>query len=75
MDRRFFKLIDKATECVQLANSLAHNADYKQEYDDIMQQHLPGLLQMMSQAQQTLFKAVRRQCAGEPWDERLDLNK
>lgn len=70
MDRLFFDIIDKAADCQHLANALAKNANYNGKYGDVVSPILPDLYKQISDCQQALFRAVGKQCSGEPWDTR-----
>lgn len=73
MDKIYFRLTDKILESAQLANSLAHNCNYKPIYEEISKPHMDKIYALAHELQQALFRTVRLQCAGEPWDERIDL--
>lgn len=71
MDRRFFKIIEELHDCAALANAMAMNANYDQQYDDRMKDALTQILEQVHSTQQMLFRAVRVQTAGEPWCKEL----
>lgn len=73
MDRLYFKLIEEAHDVAALANSLAMNANYRQDVDEATRPRLAELHKAVSDVQQLLFRAVCRQMKNDPQERDIDI--
>lgn len=71
MDRLYFKLIEEAHDVAALANSLAMNANYRQDVDELTRPRLAELHKAVSDVQQLLFRAVCRQMKNDPQERNI----
>lgn len=75
MIRTYFKLTEKAMEIASLANSLAMNANYRQDVDDDTRQYLDEYMAALEQARRVMFLAVSRQMSHDPHERDIDITK
>lgn len=73
MTRKYFKLVEKAMEIASLANSLAMNANYRQDVDEETRHHLDEYIQAVESARRVMFLAVSRQMSHDPQERDIDI--
>lgn len=73
MDRRYFKLIEKAHDIAQLANALAMNAAYREDVDSQTRPYLVFLDQELQKARNAVQDAVYRQMSHDPQERDIDI--
>lgn len=73
MDRMYFKLIEEAHDVAALANSLAMNANYRQDVDEKTRPRLVELHKAVSDVQQLLFRAVCSQMSNDPQERDIEI--
>lgn len=73
MDRLYFKIIEEAHDVAALANSLAMNANFRQDVDEKTRPCLVDLHKAISDVQQLLFRAVCRQMKNDPQERDIDI--
>lgn len=73
MDRRYFKLIEKAHDIAQLANALAMNAAYRDDVDRQTRPYLVFLEQELENARKAVSDAVYRQMNHDPQERDVDI--
>lgn len=74
MDRMYFKLIEVAHEVASLSNSLAMNANFREDVDAATAPHLMEIYKRVSDVQQLLFRAVCSQMANDPQQREIDIS-
>lgn len=73
MIKTYFKLTEKAMEIASLANSLAMNANYRQDVDEETRRHLDEYIQAVESARRVMFLAVSRQMSHDPQERDIDI--
>ena len=73
MDRLYFKLIEVSHDVAALANSLAMNANYRQDVDEETRPRLAELHKAVSDVQQLLFRAVCHQMSHDPQERDIEI--
>lgn len=71
MDRLYFKLVEKCTDLVVMANSLAMNANFREDVDQETRKHLLQYYEAVETARSVLFRAVSRQMKNDPTERDL----
>lgn len=71
MDRLYFKLVEKCTDLVVMANSLAMNANFREDVDQETRKHLLQYYEAVEHARSVLFLAVSRQMKNDPTERDL----
>lgn len=74
MDRMYFKLIEVAHEVASLSNSLAMNANFREDVDAATAPHLMEIYKRVSDVQQLLFRAVCSQMANDPQERDIPIS-
>jgi len=74
MDSLYFKLIEVAHEVASLSNSLAMNANFREDVDAATAPHLMELYKRVLDVQQFLSLAVYRQMANDPQQREIDIS-
>lgn len=74
MIRTYFKLTEKAMEIASLANSLAMNANYRQDVDEDTRRYLDEYMDAIEHARSVMFLAVSRQMSHDPQERDIDIS-
>lgn len=61
-------------EIASLANSLAMNANYRQDVDEETRHHLDEYIQAVESARRVMFLAVSRQMSHDPQERDIDIS-
>ena len=73
MIKTYFKLTEKAMEIASLANSLAMNANYRQDVDEDTRRYLDEYMAAIEHARSVMFLAVSRQMSHDPQERDINL--
>ena len=73
MDKRYFKLMEKAAEIAGLCSDLAMNANYRADIDAATRPRLAEYLEAIENLRFMMYLAVSRQGRDDPQERDVDI--